>query len=301
MSSQRILLIGPTGQVGWELQRCVQPLGEVFTVGRAPTGVAQAFIDLSDPDSIRRVLREIKPTIILNAAAYTAVDKAEQESELAHTINGTAPGILAEESLRLKSLLIHYSTDYVFDGSHSQAYTETDAVNPLCVYGTSKLAGEQAICAVGGQYFIFRTAWVYGLRGKNFLLTMQRLAKERDELKIVADQIGAPTWSQMIAQATALILAQLRSPLYSSDIEGLSGIYNLTSAGQTNWYEFAKAIIAQLDKQPRMLPITTADYPTPAKRPAYSVLSNTKLAQTFGISLPTWDKALEICLTSDNA
>lgn len=293
MYNPKILLIGPTGQVGWELLRCLQPLGQVFSAGRNHSELA---IDLTYPDSIRKVIREVKPAIILNAAAYTGVDKAEQEPELANAINGTAPGIIAEESLRLKTLLIHYSTDYVFDGNHDLPFTETDAVNPLGIYGASKLAGEQAIATIGGQYFIFRTAWVYGLRGQNFLRTMQRLAKERDELKIVADQIGAPTWSLMIAQATAHILAQLRSPLHSINIEKLSGIYHLTCAGQTNWYEFAKAIIAQSDKQARVLPITTADYPTPAKRPAYSVLSNAKLAETFGITLPAWDKALLICL-----
>ncbi len=296
MPNKRILLIGPNGQVGWELLRCVQPLGQVFAVKRNSSEPGQTCMDLADPDSIRSVIHEIKPAIILNAAAYTAVDKAEEDSELAHTINGTAPGILAEESLRLKSLLIHYSTDYVFDGNNTQPYTETDAVNPLGVYGASKLAGEQAIQAVGGQYLILRTAWVYGSRGQNFLLTMQRLTKERDELKIVADQIGAPTWSRMIAQATAQILAQRDSPLHPIDIEGLSDIYHLTCAGQTNWYEFAKAIIAQSEKQPRVLPITTADYPAPAKRPTYSVLSNAKLSKTFGITLPSWDRALQLCL-----
>jgi len=298
MSNKRILLIGPTGQVGWELRRCVQPLGQVFAVGRGHPEVAQAYIDLADPDSIQSVIREVKPTIILNAAAYTAVDKAEQEPELAHTINGIAPGLLAEESRRLQALLIHYSTDYVFDGNHEQPYTETEVVNPLGVYGASKLAGEQAIAAVGGHYLILRTAWVYSLHSNNFLLTMQRLAKERDELKVVADQFGAPTWSRMIAEATALMIAQLHSPLCHSDIEGLSGIYHLTNAGFTTWYEFAKAIILQLEKQPRVLPITTADYPTPAKRPVYSVLSNTKLHETFGLALPEWDKALEFCLAT---
>jgi len=296
MSHKKILLIGPTGQVGWELQRCVQTLGEVVAVDKIDS--TQAYIDLADPDSIRQVIRDVKPTIILNAAAYTAVDKAEEDAELAHAINATALGILAEESLRLKSLLIHYSTDYVFNGKQTQPYTETDEVNPLGVYGTTKLAGEQAIQAVGGQYFILRTAWVYGLRGKNFLLTMQRLAKERNELKVVADQFGAPTWSRMIAQATTHLLTQLESPLYQLDIEALSGIYHLTCAGQTSWYDFAKAIIAQSDKQVRVLPLTTAEYPTPTERPAYSVLSNAKLAKTFGITLPAWDRALDLCLKS---
>ncbi|MFK5970517.1 MAG: dTDP-4-dehydrorhamnose reductase [Candidatus Marithrix sp.] len=297
MSSKKILLIAPTGQVGWELHRCVQPLGQVLAVGR---NKAQTFIDLADPDSIRSVIREIKPDIILNAAAYTEVDKAEKESELAYTINGTAPSILAEESLRLQSLLVHYSTDYVFDGTNDKPYTETDPVNPMGVYGASKLAGEQAIIAIGGKYLILRTAWVYGLRGSNFLLTMQRLAKERKELKVVADQIGSPTWSRIIATATAHILAQLNSPLYPIDIKELSGIYNLTCNGQTNWYEFAKSIIAQYENQPNILPIPTADYPAPAKRPMYSVLSNEKITKTFGIELPDWDKCLKLCLVSSN-
>ncbi len=294
---KKILLIGPSGQVGWELLRCLL-FGDVIAAGRSPNKLRQAIIDLANPDSIRRVIREIKPAIVLNAAAYTAVDKAEEEPELAYEINGRAPGILAEECLRLNALLVHYSTDYVFDGSHTQPYTEIDTVKPLGVYGATKLAGEQAMMSVGGQYLILRTAWVYGRRGKNFLLTMQRLAKEREELKVVADQIGAPTWSRMIAQATAQIIAQLYSPLYQLDIEELSGLYHLTCAGETNWYEFAKAIIAQSEKQPRVLPITTSDYPTPAKRPAYSVLSQTKLVETFNVILPVWDRALTLCLTT---
>jgi len=295
-NNKRILLIGPNGQVGWELLRCLQPLGQIFTAGRNHSKQEQSYMDLTDLSSIRNVIREIKPAIVLNAAAYTAVDKAEEESQLAYTINSTAPGILAEECLRMKTLLVHYSTDYVFDGDNFQPYTENDSVNPQSVYGASKLAGEQAIQAIGGEYLILRTAWVYGLRGKNFFLTMQRLAKEREELKIVADQMGSPTWSRMIAQATAHILAQLYSPLYPIDIKKLGGIYHLTCAGQTNWYEFAKAIIVESDRQPNILPITTSDYQAPAKRPIYSVLSNLKLAQTFGISLPPWDKALELCL-----
>ncbi len=289
MSNKIILLMGATGQVGWELHRCLSSLGQIYVANRNR-------IDLTKPDSIRNVIRELKPNVILNAAAYTAVDNAEKESQLAHTVNAIAPGILAEESHRLNTLLIHYSTDYVFQGEHASPYTEQDIVNPMGEYGKSKLAGEQAIQAVGGRYLILRTAWVYGLRGKNFLLTMQRLAKERSEIKVVNDQIGAPTWSRMIAQATTQILAQLHSPLYQDNIEGLSGIYHLTCAGQTNWYEFAKAIIAYAEKQPHILPITTADYPTPAQRPAYSVLSNVKLTQTLGITLPDWERALALCL-----
>lgn len=296
----RVLLIGPTGQVGWELLHCVQPLGQVFAVGRNHTEQpTQAYLDLTDPDSIRSVVREVKPQIILNAAAYTAVDKAEQEFDLAYQINGAAPGILAEEAKQLGAILVHYSTDYVFDGTKNEPYCEEDAVNPMNVYGASKLEGEKAIQAVGGNYFIFRTAWVYGSRGKNFLLTIQRLAKERSELRIVADQIGAPTWCRTIANATVHILAQLLSPLNKSNIQDLSGIYHLTCAGEVSWYEFAKAIVAQSENQPKITPITTAEYPTPAKRPAYSVLSNDKLKQTFGIIPPNWENALELCLAAD--
>lgn len=301
MPHKRILLIGPHGQVGWELLRCVLPLGQVFAVGRSSTEQGYAYLDLSDLESIRSVVQEVKPAFILNAAAYTAVDKAEQEPELAYQVNAYAVGVLAEEAQRLGALLVHYSTDYVFDGSQHRFYQEDDAVQPINVYGASKLAGEQAIQAVGGHYLILRTAWVYSLRGKNFLLTIQRLARERLELKIVADQMGAPTWSRMIAEATAQILAQLYSPLEPKvDLAALSGIYHLTCSGQTSWYEFAQAIIAQLEKQPQVIPISTADYPTPAQRPLYSVLANDKIKQTFGIQLPNWDKALELCLTTYN-
>jgi dTDP-4-dehydrorhamnose reductase len=189
----RILLTGKNGQVGWELQRTLATLGEVVTLDRQD-------LDLADPDSIRRVVREHKPNLIVNAAAYTAVDKAEEESDLAMVINGTAPGILAEEAKRLSAAIIHYSTDYVFDGSKNTPYTEEDAPNPLNVYGRTKLAGERAIQAVGAPYLILRTSWVYGMRGKNFLLTILRLARERNEIKVVNDQIGAPTWSRIIAQ-----------------------------------------------------------------------------------------------------
>lgn len=296
MTHKRILLIAPEGQVGWHLHRCAQTLGKVIIVGRSYSQGMYAQLDLAHFDAIRRILREVKPHIILNAAAYTAVDKAEQEVELAQAINGTAPGILAEEAKQLNALLVHYSTDYVFNGQHHQPYSEIDPVQPLGVYGATKLAGEQAIAAVGGQYLTLRTAWVYDLRGKNFLLTIQRLAAEREELRIVADQQGSPVWSRLIAEATVQILSQLYSPLLHRDRLDVSGIYHLTCAGQTTWYEFAKAIVAHQQKQPRILPITTTDYPTPAKRPAYSVLSNAKLQKTFGIYLPSWDGALELCL-----
>ncbi len=296
MSQKRILLIAPTGQVGWELLRCAQPLGTIIPVSRVANAYGQ--VDLSNADSVRRIIQEVKPDIILNAAAYTAVDKAEEEMELAFQVNGTAPAIMAEEAKKSKTLLVHYSTDYVFDGQNNTAYREDDAVNPIGVYGKTKLAGEEGIEAIGGDYLIFRTAWVYGIRGKNFLLTMQRLAKEREELSIVSDQIGAPTWSFMITQATVQVLTQLYSPQLIADKSQFSGIYHLTCGGQTSWYEFARAIIAREHKQPNLIPIPTSEYPTPAKRPAYSVLSNQKLQQTFGITIPDWEKILELCLNA---
>lgn len=297
MTPHHILLFGPNGQVGWELQRCLAPLGHISIANRTPTA-GQHYADLAEADSLTRLIRELKPSVIVNAAAYTAVDKAEEETGAAFAINGTAPGILAEEAQALNALLIHYSTDYVFDGSRSGPYLETDPVQPLGVYGESKLAGEQAVILVGGNALILRTAWVYGLRGKNFLLTMQRLANERDELRVVADQWGAPTWSRLIAEATAQLLSQCLSPRCAADWKTLSGIYHLTCGGQTNWHSFAEAIVKQTAKPPIVHPIMTAEYPTPAARPAYSVLSNDKLLHTFGLRLPDWETALQLCLHS---
>jgi dTDP-4-dehydrorhamnose reductase len=291
----QLLLLGTTGQVGWELQRCLSTLGELTVANRQPSA-GQQYADLADFDSLYRLIRQIKPEVIVNAAAYTAVDKAEEESNLAHAINGTAPGLLAEEAKQLNALLIHYSTDYVFSGEKQTPYVETDPVNPLGAYGESKLAGEQAIIDTGANALIFRTAWVYGMRGKNFLLTMQRLARERDELRVVADQWGAPTWSRSIAEATAQVLSQLFAPARQGTIKDYSGIYHLTCAGETNWHGFAQSIVQQGERQVTVHPITTADYPTPARRPAYSVLSNEKLAATFGLTLPAWDDALRLCL-----
>lgn len=289
-----IIVLAPQGQVGWELTRCAQTLGNVITLGREQ-------LDLSNSEQIRRVVSELQPRVILNGAAYTAVDKAEQEPELAYQINAKAVEVLAEVAKQQQALLVHYSTDYVFNGSQPTPYREQDAVAPLGVYGASKLAGEQAIASVGCDYFIFRTAWVYGMRGKNFLLTMQRLAKERDELRVVADQWGAPTWSRSIAEATAQIVAQVLSPTNPIDTRALSGIYHLTCAGQTNWCEFARAIIAAGSKQPVVHAIRSEEYPTPAKRPQYSVLDNQKLRETFGIQLPAWEQALNLCLRSNEA
>lgn len=287
-TTRNILLTGKNGQVGWELQRTLAPLGNVHAFGSAE-------LDLSDATALRNAVHALRPDIIVNAAAYTAVDKAESEPELAAAINTTAPGILAEEAARLGALLVHYSTDYVFDGSKDSPYLENDATSPLNVYGTTKLAGEEAIRAAGCQYLIFRTSWVYGGRGKNFLLTMLRLAREREELKVVDDQYGAPTWSRAIAEGSALALAALAC---HPTTETLLGTYHLTCAGRTTWHGFTEAILdgAPLPRQPRLEPIPTSAYPLPAKRPTNSVLSNAKLEQAFGLVLPDWRRALALCL-----
>lgn len=285
----RILLTGSNGQVGWELRRTLSTLGRVV----APSSQE---LNLADPDAIRRVVRQTSPQLIVNPAAYTAVDKAESETVQALAINGAAPGILAEEAKRLNAALIHYSTDYVFDGSLTRPYGESDPPNPLNSYGRSKLAGEQAIAASGCAHLIFRTSWVYGTRGRNFLLTMQKLLAERDVLNVVADQIGAPTWSRTIAEASAQILAQLR--MDTDRIADLSGIYNLTCAGQTSWHGFAVAIAAHRGSRCQVNAITTSDYPTPAARPLNSVLAHDKLTLTFGLHMPDWKHALDLCLQS---
>lgn len=293
---RRILLIGRNGQVGWELERTLAPLGKVIAVDRT-------VVDLAKADTIVAAIREVKPDLIVNAAAHTAVDKAESEPDLAMATNGIAPGVMAEEARRLNALLVHYSTDYVFDGAKKGSYTEQDAPSPQSIYGKTKLAGEQAIQAVGGPHIILRTSWVYGGRGKNFLRTILRLAQERDELKIVDDQVGAPTWSRMIAEATALMLSRIYPPLIPGSqppIE-LDGVYHLTSAGQTSWFGFARAVVEHAIRQgagfsPRMLPIPTTEYPLPATRPRNSVMSNDKLQNAFGLLLPDWQAALNLCM-----
>lgn len=289
MTTAKTLIFGRSGQVGWELRNKLAGLGHIAQV-------EYPRVDLSQPDSIRKVVRAVEPAIIVNAAAYTAVDKAESEPDLASAINGAAPGILAEEAKRLGSLLIHYSTDYVFDGTKQGPYLETDTPNPLNVYGKTKLAGDQAIQWVGGDYLILRTSWVYGARGQNFLFTILRLASERPELRIVDDQFGAPTSSECIAQATVDILAQLSFPA-KSGLQGRSGIYNLTNSGETTWFGFAKAILAKQvaisgRAQPNLIPIKTVDFPRPARRPANSRLSCQLLDETFGVRLPAWQDAL---------
>ena len=283
----KILVTGRNGQVGGALQHALEGLGEIVTLDRSQ-------LDLSNLDAMREVIRTIRPNLIVNAAAYTAVDLAETDEALAYRINAEAPGVMAEEAKRLGASLIHYSTDYVYDGGKSGTWLETDATGPLSAYGRSKLAGEQAIAAVDLPHVILRTSWVYGLHGKNFLLTMLRLAQTRPELSIVNDQIGAPTWSVTIAEATASIIKKFPD---LTAAEHVSGIYHLCSHEQTSWFGFAEKIFAHslIQQKPKLHPITTADYPTPAVRPKNSVMNTDKFEQTFS-TLPTWDAALGDCL-----
>jgi dTDP-4-dehydrorhamnose reductase len=290
MERPHVLLIGKIGQVGWELRRTLAPLARI-------TCVDFPEIDLTSSDSIHQWVRETKPSIVLNAAAYTAVDKAESDPDKAMSINGVAPGILAEEAKKLGALLLHYSTDYVFDGAKTTPYVETDSPNPLGVYGRSKLAGDEAVRAVGGAHLIFRLCWVYGARGQNFMLTIMRLAREREKLRVVGDQTGCPTWSRMIAEATTHALKQA---VAARDIAAFTGTYHLASSGTTTWHGFAEAIVRQMPgegrKCERVEAISTAEYPLPARRPAYSVLSCDKLQHTFGLRLPDWRESLQMVL-----
>lgn len=285
-----ILLIGSTGQLGQELQQLLAPYGNLLAVERSS-------VDLAQPETLRRVICQVKPELVINAAAYTAVDKAETEPEFAKAINAVAPGILAQETQKLGACLIHISTDYVFDGAQSHPYQVTDQTNPLSVYGQTKLSGEQAIQIESDRYFILRTAWVYGTYGKsNFVKTMLRLGAEREELRVVADQIGSPTWTGDLAQAIARLIPQLKSP-------DVSGTYHYTNSGVASWYDFAVAIFEEAQqlgfplKLQRVIPITTADYPTPAKRPAYSVLSCAKISKVLETPAPHWRRGLRQMLT----
>jgi len=287
MKPNRILLTGVNGQVGHALLPQLS--------GHQVIALSRHELDLSNVDTIRSVIREIKPDLIINPAAYTAVDKAESELDLAYAINATAPKVMAEEAAKLGSALIHFSTDYVYDGRKNVPYVETDAVNPQCVYGKSKLAGELAIQTVGLPHLILRTSWVYGAYGKNFLKTILRLASEREQLGIVADQIGAPTSSMSITSALEQLVAQWDGQQ--------SGVYHFTNTGNTSWHGFACEIVRQYkasNHQPVLMTdvqaiksLTTADYPTPASRPANSCLDNAKLQQDFGIALPTWQAGLQ--------
>ncbi len=295
-----IFLTGKDGQLGWELHRTLSTIGNVIAFDHSS-------LDLSDHKLLRETIQEVKPHIIVNAAAYTAVDQAEKEQEIAFAINATAPEIMTEEAKRIGAVLIHYSTDYVFDGTKESPYSEDDKSNPLNIYGKSKLLGEQAIQSSDTPHYIFRTSWVYSGRGNNFLLTILRLALERERLSIVDDQTGSPTWSRTIAEITGQILAQNianNGSLYDA-IQQKQGLYHLTSKGQVSWYDFAKMILEIFSKKnfsatslADIFPIPTSDYPTPATRPMNSVLSTHKLEKTFGISCPDWQQALSLCMES---
>lgn len=285
----RILIVGASGQVGRELQRSFAGTGELICPGRESA-------DLAVADQIRNLVRSTNPGLILNAAAYTAVDRAESEPDLAMTINAQAPRILAEEAACRNILLVHYSTDYVFDGTKQGPWVETDQPNPLNVYGASKLAGEQAIQRVGGKYLIFRTSWVYGPHGNNFLFTMLRLGREREQLNVVDDQIGAPTTSIELANATRKIVDGIARGAHGQTTDW-AGIYHMTCGGATSWCGFARAIFAATaglrdSRQPAVNPIPSVAYPTPARRPLNSVLSNCKLKERLGVVLAPWELAL---------
>ena len=289
----RVLLIGANGQVGWELGRTMTSIGDVVAMDRSAC-------DLSRPHDLSDIIRDAKPDIIVNAAAYTSVDKAEKEEEIATLVNGTAVGVIAAQARQLAALLIHYSTDYVFDGTKDCLYTEDDPPNPINAYGRSKLAGERAIAQCAGDYLILRTTWVFAARGHNFLRTILRLARERDELSIVADQIGAPTWARHIADATALIVQ--RACRERANEQFVSGILNVTAGGATSWWGFAEAILEHameqglLRNRPKVRPIATSDYPLPAARPKNSRFAQERLRKRFGIELPEWQQGLLLCM-----
>lgn len=291
MSRPKILLTGANGQVGWELQRTLSSLGEVVALD-------SQGLNLADSADLRDQLKTLAPQVIVNAAAYTAVDKAENEADRAHAVNAIAPGIMAEEAAQSGALLVHFSTDYVFDGSGAAPWQEEDTCNPLNVYGRTKLAGERLIRSSGCRHLIFRTSWVYGARGSNFLLTMRRLMCERAELKIVDDQIGAPTWCRDLAEATAQILSQLASPNLTNTEPW--GVYHMCNAGETSWHGFAQAIRDMIPSETctlkQLIAIPSSEYPTPAQRPHNSRLDTTKLQQTFGLQLQAWQSALRLCM-----
>lgn len=301
----KILLIGKTGQVGAELAALLPALGEVV-------GLNRNELDLRKPAEIRRRILEERPNVIINAAAYTAVDQAETEEELAFATNAKAPEVMAEAAKQVGAAVVHFSTDYVFDGLKSAPYTEEDSPHPMNAYGRTKLEGERAIQAAGVPHLIFRCSWVYATRGRNFPLSILRLATEREELRIVRDQKGAPTWSREIAAATARALAQLFGGNEAPhSINRFAGVYHMTAAGETTWYDFARAILEEAVSIPtttpwfaratqgrpliskRVVPIGTSEYPTPARRPAYSVLSNARLSNAFGLKLPEWRAQLQ--------
>jgi dTDP-4-dehydrorhamnose reductase len=287
----KILLFGKGGQVGWELQRSLCPLGEVVALDSDSTDLCGDFTNLA---GLAETVRAVRPDVIVNAAAHTAVDKAESEPELARTINALAPEVLAVEAAKLGAWLVHYSTDYVFDGSGDTPWVETDATGPLSVYGHNKLEGEVLIAKHCPKHLIFRTSWVYAARGGNFAKTMLRLGQERDRLTVINDQIGAPTGADLLADITAHAIRQI---MQSDELtEATAGIYHLVASGETSWFEYAKHVLAQAQiaqpaiqiKATEVAPVPTSAYPTPAQRPHNSRLNTSKLQQTFGLTLPPW-------------
>ena len=292
MTSRPILLLGSNGQIGFELRRSLSPLGAVIAFDYAD-------LDLADESALRSRLHEISPSLIVNAAAYTNVDQAESEEAAATIVNGNAPGWLAEEALLANIPLVHYSTDYVFDGTATRPYTEDAEPAPLNAYGRSKLAGEKNIVRSGAAFLLLRTSWIYARRGRNFLLTILRLAEQPEEMRVVADQIGCPTSARMVADATAKILSRCWRTGSADPLSGQGGLYHLAASGETSWHGFAEAIIAETSSgQPRksVRAITTSEFPRPAKRPAYSVLDSSKAARAFGVALPGWREQLRLCL-----
>ena len=291
----KILLTGKTGQIGEELNNIVGDLGNLITVDKEQ-------LDLSKPNSIEPVILDIKPDIIINPAAYTAVDKAEEEPDLAMTVNAIAPGLLAKAAKKVGAGLIHYSTDYVFDGCSEIPYKEEDPTNPLNVYGKTKLAGEKAIAEVGVPFLIIRTSWVYSLHGKNFLKTIKKLAEEKDTIQVIDDQIGAPTWARSIALKTHQILKQcLNKKWLETKDSNLSGIFHMTSQGETSWHGFAREVLnmSNTSQNIKLIAIPTSDYPAPAVRPPNSLLNNEKIQKVFGIDMPHWEDALKDCMDSN--
>ena len=289
-----ILLFGKNGQVGWELNRSLQMIGDVTAVGRKEA-------DFSNPQNIRRVVRKIRPEIMVNAAAYTAVDKAEEDEERAEMVNGVVPGVLAEEARKLNALLVHYSTDYVFDGANHAPYKEQDITAPLNTYGRTKLKGEIGIKTAGCDYLIFRTSWVYSSRGGNFLRKLLSLLRERDQVAVVSDQTGSPTSARVIAEATLLCLR--RACVQRNDRDFSSNLYHLAASGYTSWYGYACEILRlarecsnESFKSASIKKVTSKEYPTRAKRPLSSCLSTEKLSKDYDIRLPNWKKSLELCI-----
>jgi dTDP-4-dehydrorhamnose reductase len=291
----KILLLGASGQVGHELARTLQPLGEIHVAARRGTPMA---VDLAEPATVEAALEEVEPDWIVNAAAYTAVDGAEEERELADRINGEAVAELARYAAANDAALVHYSTDYVFPGLLVRPLREDDPIEPINAYGASKAIGERAIAAAGCNHLIFRTAWVYGNHGRNFLKTMLRLARERPELRIVDDQRGAPTWSRMLAELTAQAIATV----VREGWHDRSGVYHLSARGETTWFRFATRLLEQaaadgiLDHLPTLLPVTTAEFPIPARRPAYSVLDVSRFELSFALRVPSWERQLDLCM-----